>query len=91
MPGAILVSDDYWLLGARFARWIDTDYKPEGVGVENLKPESISLDNFRPVSQTAVETDGVTQFKPRSAGAQSLRPRASATNMRPQSRKAEEI
>jgi hypothetical protein len=91
MAGAILVSDDFWLVGARFARYIDTELKPDGGEVENLKPEPVDLDNLRPLAGIAELEAMAGNYRPQSTVAQSLRPRASATNLRPQPRKVEEI
>lgn len=91
MAGAILVSDDFWLLGARFARYIDTDLKPDGTGVENLKPESLALDNLRPVANMAELESTASSHRPNSVNAKSLRPKASTTNLRPRSSRIEEI
>jgi len=88
MPGSVILSDDFWLLGPSFAHYIETDLKPEGIGVENMRPDSVDAENMRPQSVSVSFDDA--DYRPRSATAKELKPIGRTRNLRPKSKKVEE-
>lgn len=90
MPGFVILSDDFWLIGPQFANYIDTDLRPDSVGVDELKPDALTSIDLRPVSGTVVSEQDEQQSRPTSIGARELKPVGKAYELRPTSLKVEE-
>lgn len=90
MPGSIILSDDFWLLGPKFARYIETDLKPDVEQVVDVRPEMAAASNLRPQVGTVIPETEAAALRPRTLGAETLRPSSRTMNIKPKMRRVTE-